>query len=359
MNSSIKIAGGVFLAAFVWVASGLISGVEDKQTSVSSPSDDSDKVLSKVRTKLSSAREHQRSIMLYGLTEGARSVQVKLETAGRIIEVPLEKGSSVKEGDIIARISMADRQARLKEARAMVNRYTIAYEAAQKLSKKQFRSKVQLAESVSKLESAKATLRSMSVDIERTSVRAPFDGILNDISVEIGDYVAIGDVSATIIDLNPIHIIAEVTEQASGLLSIGDKASIKLSGRNNLKGTVSYISKVGSAQSRTFRIEVSLPNPGGTISAGVTTELRLNQGIIKAHFLSPAALTLNEIGELGVKTVKFDQVRFHKVQIIDDTQQGVWLTGLPDEVELIVVGQEFVRSNQKVRSIKIDSGSAS
>jgi multidrug efflux system membrane fusion protein len=357
MNSSIKIAIGVFLAAFLWVVSGLISDVKDKQTLASSALKNSSQVLPKVRTKLSSARKHQRSIMLYGLSEGARSVQVKLETAGRIIEVPLEKGSSVKEGDIIASINMADREARLKEARAKVNSYTIAYEAAQKLSKKQFRSKVQLAESVSKLESAKATLRSISVDIERTVVRAPFDGILNDVSVEIGDYVAIGDVSATIVDLNPILIIGEVTEQASSLISIGDKASIKLNGRNNLEGSVSYISKVGSIQSRTFRIEVSLPNPGGAISSGVTAELRLNQGVVKAHFLSPAALTLNEIGELGIKTVKFDQVQFHKVQIIDDTQHGVWLTGLPDEVELIVVGQEFVRSNQKVRSLKIDSDS--
>ena len=87
--------------------------------------------------------------------------------------------------------------------------------------------------------------------------------------------------------------------------------------------------------------------------------MRLKQGLIKAHFLSPAVLTLNELGELGVKTVKSGQVQFYKVQIIDDTQQGVWLTGLPDEVELIVVGQEFVRSNQKVQSLKINVEGAS
>ena len=104
---------------------------------------------------------------------------------------------------------------------------------------------------------------------------------------------------------------------------------------------------------------MTLPNPGGTIPEGVTAELRLKLGLIKAHFLSPAALTLNELGELGVKTVMFDQVQFHKVQIIDDTQQGVWLIGLPDEVELIVVGQEFVRTNQKVRSINVNVNSAS
>ena len=356
MNGSIKIAGGVFLAAFLWVASGLFSGAKDKPTvALGNPGE----VLSKVRIKHSSAREHQTSLVLFGRTEGVRSVQIKVETAGRIIEVPLKKGSSIKKGDVIARITMAERQARLKEARALVNRYSIAYEAAQKLSKKQFRSKVQLAESVSNLESAKATLRSVSIDIERTAVRAPFDGILNDVGIEIGDYVAIGDVSATIVDLDPILVIGEVTEQASSLLSIGDKASIKLIDGDILDGNVSYISKVGSVQSRTFRIEVSLPNPGGTISEGLTTELRIKQDLIKSHFLSPAALTLNELGELGVKTVKSGQVQFHKVQIIDDTQQGVWLTGLPDEVELIVVGQEFVRSNQKVRSLKINGESAS
>jgi multidrug efflux system membrane fusion protein len=359
MNNSTKIAGGVFLAAFVWVASGLFSESKEKPTLASSSLSNSGEVLSLVRTKYSTAVEHQSSLVLFGRTEGVRSVQIKVETAGRIKEVPLGKGSSIKKGDVIARMTMADRQARLKEARALVNRYNIAYEAAQKLSMKQFRSKVQLAESVSNLESAKATLRSVKVDIDRTSVRAPFDGILNDVGIEIGDYVAIGDVSATIVDLDPILVVGEVTEQASSLLKIGDKASIKLIGGDNLDGSISYISKVGSAQSRTFRIEVSLRNPGGTISEGLTTELRLKLGLIKAHFLSPSALTLNELGELGVKTIKSGQVQFHKVQIIDDTRKGVWLTGLPDEVELIVVGQEFVRSNQKVRSLKTDGESKS
>ena len=256
-------------------------------------------------------------------------------------------------------MNLADRQARLTEAKALVNRYMIAYEAAQKLSKKQFRSKVQLAEALSNLESAKATLRAIRLDIERTAVRAPFDGILNEVGVEIGDYVAVGDVCATIIDLDPIIVIGEVTEQTSRQLSLGDEAHVRLIGGEDVEGRISYISKVGSDQSRTFRIEVALPNPGGIISEGVTTELRLKQGKIKAHFLSPAALTLSELGELGVKSVKLGKVQFHKAQIIDDTQQGVWLTGLPDEVELIVVGQEFVRANQKVKSIKIDGESAS
>ena len=208
------------------------------------------------------------------------------------------------------------------------------------------------------IKSAKANLRSIRIDIERTTVRAPFDGVLNDVKIEVGDYVAIGDVSATVVDLDPILIIGQVTEQFSRYLSIGDRARITLIGGDVLEGIVSYISKVGSTQSRTFRIEVSLPNPGRLIPEGVTTELRLNLGLIKAHFLSPAALTLNELGELGVKTVKSDKVQFHKVQIIDDTQQGVWLTGLPDEVELIIVGQEFVQSNQKVRSISVNGSNA-
>ncbi len=358
MSNSFKIAVGVFIAASIWVSSGLIFGVEEKITPAAGESSSTDEAFPKVRTKNSVARDHQRSIVLYGRTEGVRSVQVKVETAGRITHVPKQKGSFIKKGDVIALMGIGDRQARLRQAKALVNRYAIAYEAAQKLSKKQFRSKVQLAEAVSNLESAKANLRSIRIDIERTTVRAPFDGVLNDVKIEVGDYVAIGDVSATVVDLDPILIIGQVTEQFSRYLSIGDRARITLIGGDVLEGIVSYISKVGSTQSRTFRIEVSLPNPGRLIPEGVTTELRLNLGLIKAHFLSPAALTLNELGELGVKTVKSDKVQFHKVQIIDDTQQGVWLTGLPDEVELIIVGQEFVQSNQKVRSISVNGSNA-
>ena len=355
MNRSYKIAIGIMFAAFVWVGSGLFYITDNEKSDDLSSTISSNESSFKVRTKQSIARQHQKTLVLFGRTEAVRSIDVKVETPGRIIEVPLKKGKFVKKGEKIAQISMGERTARLKEAEAMVKRFTIAYEAAQKLSKKQFRSKVQLAESMSNLESARASLRSVKIDIQRTAVRAPFDGVLNDINIAVGDYVGIGDTCATIVDLDPITVVGGVTEQASRLLKVGDEATVRLIGGDELLGVITYISKVGSELTRTFRIEVFIENPKGIISEGLTAELELKMGNVKAHFLSPAALTLNELGELGVKVVNSaSRVQFHKVKIIDDTQKGVWLGGLPDNIDLIIVGQEFVRSNQKVQSINMD-----
>lgn len=364
MNRSILIAGVVAISTVAWVASGQfnegeVAPVEEMATATGMP-DSTQQALPRVRTRRTVARDHQSTLLLFGRTEGVRSVQVRLETAGRITDIPAQKGQSIKKGDVIARIDMADRMARLKEAEALVERFAIAYEAAQKLSKKQYRSKVQLAEAVSDLETAKSGLRSIRVDIERTTIRAPFDGILDDVLVDIGDYVAVGDVSASVVDLDPILVVGDATERVASNLSVGDKAIVKPVGGNQQEGVVSYVSKIGSSATRTFRVEISLANPGGVIAEGVTAELKLDMGTLKAHFLTPAVLTLSDSGELGVKVVDADNmVRFHTVQLIDDTPDGMWVTGLPDEAELIVVGQEFVKSGQKVEGVPVAKEPAS
>lgn len=357
MKKSFFIAFGVALAAFGWVASGQLESevtnhveVMDTASGTKTPAQ---KAPIQVRTRHSIAQEHGRSVVLFGRTEGVRSVQVKVETSGRIVAVPARKGRVVKKGDVIARIAMAERQASLDKAKANVERYDIAYGAARKLSQKQFRSKVQLSAAKADLEAAKAGLRSIVVDIERTTIHAPFGGVLNGVAVDVGDFVAVGDVSATLVDLDPILVVGEVTETAASQLAIGDKATIALIGNAPRQGIIRYISKVGSQTTRTFRVEISLANPGGVIAEGMTVELKLQLGRIKAHFVSPAMLTLNDNGALGVKVIDTNSVvQFYSVNIVDDTPEGIWLTGLPDEVDLIVIGQEFVRSGQQVEGIE-------
>jgi len=362
MNKSILIACGVALAAIGWVVSGQFKGETPAgamEVASGSPTM-AEEALTQVRVLHSVARDHESVLILFGRTEGERSVQVKVETSGRIEAVVGVKGKTVNKGDVIAGIAMADRQARLKEAQAMVERYAIAFEAATKLSQKQFRSKVQLAAANADLVTAEARLRSIRVDIERTTLRAPFTGVLDDVTVDVGDYVAIGDISATVVDLDPILIVGEVTGRAAGRLKVGDKARVTLVGMQAREGLVSYISKVGSVATRTFRIEITVANSDAALAEGMTAELKLQQGRIKAHFVSPAVLTLSDLGALGVKVVgPGDVVQFYPVTIVDDTPQGIWLTGLPDETAVIVVGQEFVRSGQKVQGTQATPGQPS
>ncbi|MBT4463123.1 MAG: efflux RND transporter periplasmic adaptor subunit, partial [Rhodospirillaceae bacterium] len=334
-----RIAAGVAIVAFLWIVSGLIFSGDDDNAM-----DKAEHDLPNVRTVVSVANNHQNSLVLFGRTEAARRVVLKAETSGHIAEIVLEKGQAVKAGQIIARISMDDRKARLVEAEAKVEQYLLAYKAAQQLSKKQYRSRVKLAESKAQLETAKVGLKAIRLDIEHTEIRAPFDAVLNDVLVEVGDFVAVGSAVSDVVELDPIVIAAEVSELVAGKLRVGAGAVITPVGGEAVAGSISYVSKVARESTRTFRIEVSLANPDGTFAVGQTTELRLELGGVQAHLITPAILTLSDEGVLGVKSVDDNAtVHFNPVTIIDDTTQGMWVGGLGDHITLITVGQEFVR----------------
>ncbi|MHA1597812.1 MAG: efflux RND transporter periplasmic adaptor subunit [Alphaproteobacteria bacterium] len=344
LKRSHRIAAGVTAVAFLWIVSGLIFSGDDDNVM-----NGADKVLPSVRTVISTAKGHQNSLVLFGRTEPARAVTLKAETSGRIARIVIEKGQPVKAGEVIAIIAMDDRKARLAEAKARVEQYALAYKAAQQLSEKQYRSRVKLAEAKAQLETAKAGLRAIGVDIEHTKIRAPFDAVLNELPLEIGDFVAVGSAVAKVVELDPIMVTAEVSERVAGKLGDGTGATVKAVGGLTRTGVVSYVSKVAREATRTFRIEISIANSDGVFAAGQTTELRLDLGTVSAHLISPAILTLSDEGTLGVKSVDDGGiVRFHKINIIDDTTMGMWVGGLPARVNLITVGQEFVRVGQKV-----------
>ena len=316
MKSSYVIAAGMALAVAGWILSGQMGEgrtPDDDEPAAGEPADDA---LPEVRVRARSAREHVRELVLYGRTEAERTVHVRAETAGRVVARAVRKGQPVRRGVAMVRLAVDDRAARLSEAEASVAHYEIAYDAARKLSQKAFRSKVQLSDAKAKLEAAKAARERILVDIQHTRIRAPFDGVVDALPVEVGDYLAVGDVVATVVDLDPIVVAAEIAERDIGRLEVGAPARLRLADGRRLSGRVRYVSRVGVRATRTFRVEVEVDNPGGAVSDGLTAELRLAAGRQRAHRVSPSVLTLSEEGVIGVKGVDEDgRVRFYPVEI--------------------------------------------
>jgi len=349
MKRSYLIAASIALLAFVWVMSGQFSSTPDQENA--------SKVAvqgkaPQVRVKRMVAQDKFGEVVLFGRTEADRKVGVRAETTGRIVRLVKRKGDRVAKGDVIARLAMDDREAQRREAKSSVEHYKLAYEAGRKLSKKAFRSRVQLAEAKSKLDKAKAELAKVSLDIRRIEIRAPFDGILDDLPVEEGDYVNAGSVIGTVADLDPIIVVGEVTERDQPLVQKDAEAWVRFVNGDQRKGSIRFLSQVGVTKTRTFRIEAAIPNPDGKIAEGLTTELHIPTIKVRAHMMSPAVLTLSKDGVLGVKIVKADQtVAFYPVKLVADTADGVWVSGLPDQINLITVGQEYVQTGQRVHSI--------
>lgn len=350
-RQSSLIAAGLALGLTLWLLTGMSEeppvAADGERAALARA-----QTLTSVRVREFRAGPVRREITMNGRTEPNRAVTLRAETEGRVIELGAERGAAVSAGDVIARLDMRDRKARLAEAQAAVKQRRLEYEAAQKLSAKEFLSETQRAEVHARLEAARAAVKRMRLEIAHTTIRAPFDGVLQERDVELGDFVDVGNPVARIVDTDPLIVAGEVSEQEVAEIAVGDRGGARPVTGPSLQGQVRYIAAEADEATRTFRVELQIPNPGGALRAGVTTEVSLATRALQAHHLSSALLALNDAGEVGVKAVdEAGVVRFFPVRIVRSNAAGVWVTGLPETVRLITVGQGFVRAGEKVRAV--------
>lgn len=349
MKKSVLIAALMALAAVAWIASGQLMPGDAPTEQTAQPTEPAVQKLMSVRVRDLVARPLVHEVTVTGETQASRRVDVRAETEGQVAEVLATRGDVVEKGAVIARLRPEERYARLAEHKARLRQRQIEYDAAKELSDKGYRSKTNLAEAMAELDAAKAVVQQMEIDIARTNIRAPFDGIIDTGHVEVGSYVKVGDIAATIVDLDPLLVIGHITEREVGQLEIGASGTVSMVTGQNVDGTVTFIAPVADPATRTYRFELTVDNQEFEMRDGVTARIVIPGHEVMAHVVSPAILTLNDDGVVGIRSVDdANIVRFLPVRILADSREGIWLGGLPETVRAIVVGQDFVIDGAEV-----------
>ena len=200
--------------------------------------------------------------------------------------------------------------------------------------------------------------RSAEAERERGFVRAPWSGIVNDVPVEIGQaaFSFQGREIAQIVALDPILAVVEVAERKMGGLKLGDEGDIRLVTGAVAKGKIRFISRSASAATRTYRVDIEIPNPDAAIPDGITTEVSIPLSAVPAVRVPRSALTFASGGDLGVRIVDAgDKVMFVPVTVVEDEQQTMWVGGVAEGARIIVQGQDFVREGQKVEPVEAEA----
>ena len=345
------IAALITLVLVLWMASGPSVAEQKSEIKAQIPSHDEKQITAQVKVETRLGQHIHKTIELYGRTEPDRITTLKAEIHGKIIEVLAKRGSKVSKGEIIAKIALNDLPAQLTRSQALLKQREVEYEGALKLNKQGYQGKVHLAQSYAALESVNAEIQRLELNIAHTVIKAPFTGTLNTRYVEVGDYVASGDDIAMIADLDPLIVRAHATEQQISQLSVGQVARVSLLNGEQAEGELRYIASVGNDATNTFKIEVAIDNKKARLFAGLSSELTIDLAKMSAIKISPALLALDEQGNIGVKSVKNSIVHFTPIQIIKSESDGVWLTGLGEKADIIVLGQGFVRAGDKVEAI--------
>lgn len=340
----------IALLLVIWLATGLFTGnsnVDDEPRA-----EEEAAPLTEVRVRQIAARNYPLRVMVKGRTEADRTVDVKAEITGQVEEILVERGELVKAGDAICRLALEDRDLLLKEAEAAVAEAKLEYDGALRLKTDGFQSETEIAEARARLETTQAMLLRRKINREKTAIRAPFDGLVDERPVEVGTLMRPGDTCATILDMDPLVITGQVSEADVANIQPQTPVVARLSTGEKLHGQIRYVSRRANDVTRTFRVEAAVNNPGMRMFSHVTTELTIDTHEVPAHLISSSLLMLDDEGKLGLRLVDRDnQVRFYNVDIVGDADEGVWVTGLPETATLITVGQEYVGNGEQVKVV--------
>ena len=282
--------------AILWMLSGMLADDEFEVKTKTQL-----ETISSVTVLNSTALEKAKKIKVSGTTEADKLIKIRAEASGTVVSRPVKQGQFVKKDQLICQLYNAGRTSYPK-------------------------------------------------------VKAPFDGYLETFSVKEGDYLNTGAVCATIIDPDPMRLIGEVSEKEINFVKVGAKAEAELISGKKVEGVVSFVSTSANKGTRTFRVEIDVKNSDRSIRDGVSAQIAIKGDTILAHKISPSILMLGEAGELGIRTVnEDDQVEFKKIDILEDSMEGIWITGLPKNTRIITVGQEYVFQGQTVNVKEISA----
>lgn len=339
----------VILGIFAWLMSGIMAD-NSEPVEMAKPLFEVNQTTARFKVVVQDlkAEPFVNKIKLQARTEADKIVTVSAETGGTITALPVEKGAFVQKGQTVCQIDFGARQAQLDQSRALRDARKIEYDAAVKLNKQGHTSKSQLASSRASYDAAVAAVKGALVEYNRTKIKAPFGGILDTQPVEIGHFMSIGQPCGTIIDKDPLLIVAYIAENHVKHVDLGARGSAKLATGESVSGFVRYIAETPDMATRTFRMELEVANKDLTLRDGVSAELQLNTGSVLATRIPQSVLTLGDSGQLSVRVVEGNRVAIRPVQVIADDRSGAVVMGLSASEKVIVRGGEYTRDGREV-----------
>jgi multidrug efflux system membrane fusion protein len=322
-----------------------------------------------VEVKTFTAKPMAIEVDLRGQTKAKDSVTAAAETTGTVASVEVQKGQRVKPGDLLCTLDPETRQAAVAQAQAALDQANAGLQQAQadydtnaELRKKGLATpnsarqlEVALSSAKAGVSAAKVGLDNAKAELGRTRIVAMSAGLVQEPMASVGAMLAAGAPCATIVQMDPIVFSGSVPEARIAYARLGLPASVTTVTGKTLEGKVTYIAPVADPATRTFPVEIELPNPDDSVRAGVTATATINVGTAPAQLLPQSVLTLDDTGAMGVRAVEDSKVVFYPVTIVKDAREGMYVTGLPAKIDVITVGQEVVKAGETVKAVE-DNG---
>ncbi len=346
MDRNVRVALYIGVGLLGWFASGLLTTEQADPASAASNAAQPARALVEVADF--SVQPYRPLVVLRAVTEANRAVELRSEVAGKLLARPQPKGAQVEPGAVVCQLDRQSRPEQLNEARAALRVAELDYQGARRLERAGIESESAIAKAAAARETAVAAVRRAELALANSDVVAPFAGVVEDIAVYRGDLLQVGQVCALLLELNPLRVVAYVTESERAKLTLGAPVVAELVTGQQLSGEIIFVASSDQGATHSYRVEALMDNPA-LLAAGISAQLQLATAPLQASYIPAHLMVLDRSGALVVRAVDSDsRVVEYPVSPVGEDKRGVWVTGLPEQVRLITVGQNYVAAGDPV-----------
>ncbi|MFQ5650688.1 MAG: efflux RND transporter periplasmic adaptor subunit [bacterium] len=283
-------------------------------------------------------------------------VELKSEISGRITEIHLNEGARVSSGELLVKINDTELQAQLLKAHYQKKLAEDKEERGRKQLEIEAISQEDYDVILNELNTEKAEIQLIKAQIDKTEIRAPFDGVVGLRHVSKGSYISPNTKIANLLDINPVKIDFVIPEKYVNLVQPGDKIAFKIQGFDEqFEGAVYAIEPRIDPATRTLRLRAISPNKEGKVLPGAFAEVKLVLDEITDALMIPTAALVPELRGQKVFLLAHGKASPQKVTIGIRTENKIQITsGIAPGDTVITSGILQLRPGAEVKISEIN-----
>lgn len=255
-------------------------------------------------------------IEVRGNVQSRTNINISSEMMGQLVKVNVVEGQRVRRGDVIAELDSESLTKTIKELHTQIEYATTIFEKRERLWAKKIGTEIEYLQAKNNKESLENQLETTLTQLDKTTIEAPFSGTIEQVPVKNGEVVQPGQPVAFLVSNNNMYITSEVSESYIGRFQVGDEVEVTFPA---LKETfISKISSVGNVinpASRTFTVEVRLPNVREYLKTNLVAIVKLVDYASADAVVIPSRIIQEDLQGNFIYTVQNEQARKVHVQL--------------------------------------------
>lgn len=305
-----------------------------------------------VRALTIAPRTVREAVWLPGRVAANVSATLSVEKAGRVVECAVDKGDTVKTGQVLLRLD--DRHWRALEKQAQLE----LADARRELARwEQMKASGAVADSAydaikQREELAVVALDQAAVHVDQCTLTSPFDGVVDARLIEAGEYANEGQAAFQVLDLSPLKVEVSIPERDVGAVGLGDAklVSAESAGLGTFTGRVTFVAQQASPDRFTYGVELAVEQPPPGLRPGMIVDVEIMRALREGAIAVPLAAVIPRRGDHVVYVVE-DGMAVRRVVGLDSLagQEAVIGRGLQAGERLVVEGHRGLQDGVPVR----------